>query len=132
MPSAEAAGPRGDVRALTSREEAVLVAMIGSATPFDGEIAVGDGDRARWLAQVPATRAGERCGCGTCPSIALTDATGSTVGRGRSGVVLEAGSPGALLLLFVADGRPSYLELAPLSEKAVFHQFPAVADITFG
>ena len=110
----------------------MLVAMIGSATPFADEPAVSDGDRVRWLAQVPATRAGRRCGCGTCPSIELTDATGSTLGRGRSGVVLEAGVPGALLLLFVDHGRLSYLELAPLTEDAVFRQFPAVEDITFG
>ena len=109
----------------------MLVAMIGSATPVDDEPAVSDGDRARWLARVPATRAGERCGCGTCPSIELTDAAGSTPGTGRSGAVLEAGAPGALLLLFVDDDRPSYLELAPLTEDAV-HQFRAVEDITFG
>lgn len=37
--------------------------------------------------------------------------------------MLEAGCPGALLLLFIDDDQLSYLELAPVADE-VFAEFP--------
>jgi hypothetical protein len=85
---------------------------------------VTDDDRARWLRQVPHTRAGRRCDCGTCPSFELTDPAGVTPDMRNSRVVLEASTTGALLLLFIDDDRLSYLELAPLDNDTTFQQFP--------
>lgn len=69
-------------------------------------------------AGVAQTRAARRCGCGSCPSVDLTDLEGVTPDITDSRVVVEASMADALLLLFVDDGRLSYLELAPLDEKA--------------
>ncbi|MEJ5913169.1 hypothetical protein [Pseudokineococcus sp. 1T1Z-3] len=111
-------------RSLTPREEAVLVEMITRGRHQDDDVVVTAADRSRWLAQVPGTRAGARCGCGSCPSIELTDAAGETPDMQDDRVVLEAGATGALLLLFIDDDRLSYLELAPLSDKTSFRHFP--------
>ncbi len=117
-------------RELTSQEEAVLVALITRGPCLDEDFVITDDDRARWLAQVPQTRAGRRCGCGTCPSFELTDLAGATPGMDSSRVVLEASTTGALLMLFVDDDRLSYLELAPLDDKS-YSQFPDSRDLRF-
>lgn len=117
-------------RALTSREEAVLVALIERGVCLDEDVVVTEEDRARWLAQVAQTRAGRRCGCGSCPSFDLTDLAGATPDMDDSRVVLEASTTGALLLLFVDDGRLSYLELAPLDDQS-YGQFPDPRDVQF-
>ncbi len=98
---------------------------------MDDDATVTDDDRARWLRQVPHTRAGRRCDCGTCPSIELTDPTGATPDMRNSRVVLEASTTGALLLLFVDDDQLSYLELAPLDDGTTFQQFPDVLGLRF-
>lgn len=117
-------------RRLTSGEEAVLVALIERGVCLDEDVVVTKDDRTRWRAQVAQTRAGRRCGCGSCPSLDLTDLAGVTPHMGDSRVVLEASTAGALLLLFVDDGRLSYLELAPLDEKS-YRQFPDPRDLQF-
>lgn len=118
-------------RPLTSREQAALVALITRGVSADGDVVVTGEDRDRWLQQVPDTRAGDRCNCGTCPSIELTDRSGTTPGEWDRRVVLEAGAAGALLLLFVDDDRLSYLELAPLDDKATFREFPDPEEFDF-
>ena len=117
-------------RPLTPREEAVLVAMITRGA-WAGDDAVGltAEDRTRWLAQVPTTRAGRRCTCGTCPSIELTDPAGWTPDVDDSRVALQAGAQGAALLLFIDEDRLSYLELAP--DAATFHDFPDPQGLDF-
>ena len=120
------------LRQLTSREEAVLVALITRGDQMDNDVTVTDDDRARWLRQVPQTRAGRRCDCGTCPSIVLTDPAGVTPEVRNSRVVLEASTTGALLLLFIDDDRLSYLELAPLDDGTAFQQFPDAQGLHFG
>lgn len=118
-------------RPLTSREEAVLVALITQGTCLDDDVIVTDDDRARWLAQVPQTQAGRACGCGNCPSIELTDPAGATPDMHDSRVVLAASTAGALLLLFLDDDRLSYLELAPQDEGVTYHQFPEPRSVWF-
>ncbi|WP_298804125.1 hypothetical protein [uncultured Pseudokineococcus sp.] len=98
---------------------------------MDDDIAVSDADRSRWLTQVPHTRAGRPCGCGTCPSIGLTDADGSTPELMDDRVVLQASATGALLLLFFDEDRLSELELAPLSDKTSFNEFPHPDGLNF-
>jgi len=117
-------------RPLTPREEAVLVALITrGAWAGDDDVTPGPDDRARWLAQVPSTRAGRRCTCGTCPSIELTDPAGWTPDVGDSRVVLQAGAQGALVFLFIEEDRLSYLELAP--DAATSHDFPDPKGLDF-
>ena len=110
----------------------MLVALVRSGRGDGGGTTVSRDDRERWLAQVPATRAGRGCTCGTCPSIELTDATGSTPGTEGDRVVLSGSTSDAVLLLFIDDDRLSYLELAPLSDSVARHRFPHPADIDFG
>lgn len=120
------------LRPLTPREEAVLVALITRGEYMDNDATVTDEDRARWLMQVPHTRAGRGCDCGTCPSIELNDTAGATPDMQHSRVVLEAGTTGALLLLFIDDDHLSYLELAPLDDGTTFQQFPDAQGLRFG
>jgi len=120
------------LRPLTSREEAVLAALIKHADHMDDDATVTNDDRVRWLRQVPHTRAGRRCDCGSCPFIELTDPAGVTPDMGNSRVVLDAGTTGALLLLFIDDDHLSYLELAPLDGGTTFQQFPDVLSLRFG
>ncbi|SDR90957.1 hypothetical protein SAMN04489752_0561 [Brevibacterium siliguriense] len=46
-------------------------------------------------------------------------------------VVLHAGTPGAMLLLFIDDDTPSYLELAPIDDDLSFAEFPGPESISF-
>ena len=119
------------VRSLTSGEEAVLLALISRGVNMDDNATVTEDDRARWVQQVPHTRAGRQCGCGTCPSFELTDPAGATPDVPDHRVVLEAGTTGALLLLFIDDDRLSYLELAPLDDGTAFQTFPDVQSVHF-
>lgn len=105
-------------RRLASDEEALLLALIEQGVGLDDEAVVTDTDRADWRSQVARTRAGRRCGCGSCPSIELTDLAGATPDMQDSRVVFEASTTDAVLLLFIDDGRLSYLELAPLDEES--------------
>ncbi|MDN5725400.1 MAG: hypothetical protein L0G99_05630 [Propionibacteriales bacterium] len=115
------------MRQLTRTEEELITLMITSA-PDTGD-AVHSAERRRaWLTQVPHTRAGARCGCGTCPTIELIDLNGDAPGMGIERIVLSAGSPGALLLLFIDDDQLSSLELAPLEDGPAM-DFPEVAEV---
>ena len=127
----EPAGGTYPPRPLTPREAAVLVAMIERGVTMDDDTPVSDADRSRWLAQMIRTRAGRPCGCVSCPSIGLTDVDGSTPELHDDRVVLQASATGALLLLFVDEDRLSELELAPLSDKTSFNQFPDPDGLRF-
>lgn len=106
------------------------MALIEQGVCLDEEVVVTDTDRAGWRAQVAQTRAGRRCGCGSCPSVELTDLAGVTPDMDVSRVVLEASTTEALLLLFIDDARLSYLELAPLDETS-HGRFPAPQHLEF-
>ena len=118
-------------RPLDDRERAMLVAMVERGTAVDEDVVVTPADRARWLAQVPATWAGQPCGCGTWPSVELTDADGVTPAGEQTRVVLEGSTTGALVLLFVDDDRLSWLELAPTGDTS-FSRFPAASGLATG
>jgi hypothetical protein len=115
-------------RELTDRERETLAFMVEHAGVSAGERPVPYEARQRWLEQVATARAGDRCDCGTCPSITLENAHGHTPAGGRR-VVLSAGHPDASLLLFIDGDRLSYLELAPHGDE-LHPEFPPLADIT--
>ena len=128
-------------RQLTGRERAVLEAMIVGANDHEPAAIIDPSDRAAWRDTVPHLVVDSACECGACPSISLvinqqpgTDAVrGDRPGRGSDDdrLVLSASAPGAYLLLFIDRGVPSYLELAPLDDDAVFTEFPAVSQLQF-
>lgn len=119
------------IRELTDREREVLQLMITHAPVSWGGPGASAADRLRWREQVATVRVGRACGCGTCPSIELVDDRGRSPDDHGSRVVLSAGAPGAVILLFVDDDRLSYLELAPVDEQ-VFDEFPPAADLELG
>lgn len=120
-------------RELDDRERELIVFLLENAEGIDEPISAEQ--RATWLAQVPQLRVGGVCGCGTCPSIDLVTAERPKAAQTREEVealesrtVLDAGTDGAMVLLFIDDDWPSYLELAPTGDE-VFSEFPAVADV---
>lgn len=118
-------------RELTRREREVLALMIDHAARFDPDNfnnSVEDAERERWRAQLVTARAGRPCGCGSCPSIELTDAAGVSPKMTSRRVVLDAETDGAMVMLFIDDDRLSYLELAPTGDRA-FAAFPDPTDI---
>jgi hypothetical protein len=102
--------------------------MIDRGRCSDSDDRVKEADRARWRAQLATTRAGRPCGCGTCPSIELTDAVGISPEMTKSRVVLDVATDKAMLLLFIDDDRLSYLELAATDEQT-FAEFPNPAEM---
>lgn len=100
----------------------MLEAMVRHATDDEP---VASQERERWLAASREVQAVGQCACGSCPSIDL--------GPDREvehRVVLTASVEGALVLLFVDDYQPSYLELAPLADE-VFTEFPPAEALRF-
>lgn len=116
-------------RALTVRETGVLRAMITHARESSGRT-VSQTAREHLTAQLPLIRAGEKCACRLCPSIELGDDSGPAPETGERWVLL-ADSEGAGLLLLIDGGKPSYLELFPYSDGAVFNEFPPVSELHF-
>jgi len=115
-------------RRLTGRERDVLVRMIREGARDEPVPADRDAqDRRRWLAQVDAVRVHRTCGCGACPSVDLGDDAGPAPATGPR-VVLHAEHDDALVLLFVDGDRPSYLELAPLDDRAR-HELPPADEL---
>lgn len=118
-------------RELTDRERGVLQSLIARADDFDQDaLPITTEQRARWLADVPTTRAYERCGCGTCPSIVLGDASGVSPSDGPR-IVLSAYRGHETLLLFVDNDRLSYLEMFSSDVDSRFDDFPEVAELTY-
>lgn len=111
-------------RPLTAREREVLEVMILQGIPDDP---ITPRDRKHLLELVPGVTTSRSCGCGSCPSIELESPAPSS-GTGR--VVLSGWIDGAMLMLFIDDDLPSYLELAPLDDAA-FSVFPPAGQISF-
>lgn len=115
-------------RTLTEVEAAWVLALLehGTTSP-DGPHASSQ-DRRRWREQLPHTRVGGHCGCGSCPSIELVDVAG-TAPEFADRIVLEGsltdladprGQPSqAIVLLFIDSDRLSHLELAPMDDVSV-------------
>ncbi|SHI33707.1 hypothetical protein SAMN02745244_00130 [Tessaracoccus bendigoensis DSM 12906] len=109
-------------RPLSPNEEAWARHLIGHGTTDTAPPSVAQ--RLRWLNFLDSAFAGDRCGCGTCPSIELVGDDG-TAPRGASCHVLQGGTADLLALLHVVDDRPAYLEGAP-RPGLVMTDFPPV------
>ncbi|MGO1909116.1 hypothetical protein [Brevibacterium linens] len=145
------------IRPLNAREHSVALRMIRSATPSPDEAdfaaftpeqrqgwnppePISNEQRQIWECRLGEVMVTSRCDCGTCPSIGMRpqnrldderrDDQGGD-GDYSERVVLTAGSPGAMLLLFIDDDSPSYLELAPIDEGQSFTDFPEPETISF-
>lgn len=80
--------------------------------------------RRRWQNKVDGLQVVGKCDCGDCPSVSFTDDEAEQEGR----IILSASVPDALVLLFIADDQPEYLELAPVTDKS-FDEFPAPEEL---
>ncbi|MDN5807378.1 MAG: hypothetical protein L0L93_05815 [Brevibacterium sp.] len=142
---------------LTPREKEVALAMIRNAgTSPDEQDYAGftDDQRQGWdrptpitpqqrltwethLAEVVVTNP---CDCGFCPSIGMKpmsriddgdrDDTGG-LGDYSSRIILDAAVEKCMLLLFIDDDIPSYLELAPTDGEHVYSEFPPPERILY-
>lgn len=143
------------VRPLSAREHSVALFMIRSATTSPDEVdyaKFSPEQREAWDPPVPITTERRQlwegslgevvvtngCDCGTCPSIGmrprLRDQDEPRDDKGGDGdwsdrVVLHAGAPGAMILLFIDDDNPSYLELAPIEDGVRSAEFPEPPSI---
>ncbi len=110
-------------RPLRRRERETLEVLL--AVDFPGVAAL--------RAQLPGTVVVDRCTCG-CPSVSLEPPVDAPLAAVATEVPVEAlgmgayGEPEAMVLLFVHDGRLSYLEYAPLEERTPT-RFPPVHRI---
>ncbi|MDO4716449.1 MAG: hypothetical protein Q4B08_02680 [Propionibacteriaceae bacterium] len=110
-------------RPLTPRERSVLIAML---TLGEAAEPIPEERRREWVSRVPAIQAGPRCGCGTCPSIALLPEPQ----RPSDPILLHGSTDGAGLLVSIDDDQPSYLELYPTGGQA-FSEFPPPEALSF-
>ena len=103
-------------RSLTDAERQLISAMITSAKATDP----AQYDKAetwqRWRHELhemlDRITVGEACDCGKCPSFQLL-VDNLPVPSGRRQIILEAFIAEGIVMLFVDDGKPSYLEIAP-------------------
>ncbi|GAA2088863.1 MULTISPECIES: hypothetical protein [Brevibacterium] len=145
-------------RELTEREREVALALIRRATPspeaadragFTAEQEVAwerpesltAAQRTRWEEHLAEAVVTHECGCGTCPTVGMRprdraddprrDDRGGP-GDFRERIILEAAAENAQLLLFVDDGVPGCMELAPICEEGhLWTEFPPPEEITF-
>jgi hypothetical protein len=110
-------------RPLGRRERETLAALL--AVDFPGVEAL--------RAQVPGTVVTDRCSCG-CPSVSLEPPADAPLAVVATEVPVDAaalgayGEPEGLVMLFVHDGRLSYLEYAPTTDRTP-SAFPPVHRI---
>lgn len=143
------------VRRLSAREHSVALFMVRHATTSPDEVdyagfspeqrevwdppePISTERRQLWEGRLSEVVVTNECECGTCPSVGmrpgLRDEDERRDDKGGGGdwtdrVVLTAGTAGAMLLLFIDDNIPSYLELAPIDNIPSFAEFPEPASI---
>lgn len=143
------------IRELTARERETAMLMIARATTspdaidyanfnaeqregWDRPKPISDEQRRKWEDNLGEVVVTNECDCGTCPSIGMrprlraTDERRSDVGGDgdwTERIVLQAGSPGAAILLFIDDDSPSYLEFAPIEDGLIFTEFPSIGHM---
>lgn len=145
------------VRPLSARESSVALSMTRSATtsPDEADYAdftpeqrqswnppepISNEQRQIWESRLDDVIVTGQCDCGTCPSIELRPRSRlddehredqGDDGNWSERIVLTAGTPGAMLLLFIDDDSPCYLELAPIDDDQSFTEFPESESISF-
>lgn len=103
-------------RSLTDAERRLISAMITSAKAADPDRLNGSVAWRNWRHElhemIDRLSVGELCDCGKCPSFELLF-DGQKVPRSKDSIILEAFIPEGLVMLFIDEGKPSYLEIAP-------------------
>lgn len=144
-------------RTLTPREHEVALAMIRHARTspsaedyanftdlqkqgWDPPTAITQRQRLTWASSLAEVVVTNPCDCGHCLSIGMKpmtrvddgnrDDTGG-LGDYSSRIILNAAVEGYMLLLFIDDECPSYLELALGDDEQMYNEFPPSAQIVF-
>ncbi|HIW46649.1 MAG TPA: hypothetical protein H9884_07095 [Candidatus Yaniella excrementigallinarum] len=103
-------------RSLTESERQLVSAMIVSAKATNPDCFQDQDTWYRWRQELHETldriTVGEACDCGKCPSVQLL-VDGQEVPLGDRQVILEAFISEGIVMLFIDDDLPSYLEIAP-------------------
>lgn len=141
---------------LTPREHEVALTIIRHAHPspdeedratftgvqqeaWDPPTMITPAQRVTWESNLAEAVVTNPCDCGSCPSIGMRPVTrvddvarDDTGGQGdfANRIILDATVDGCMLLLFIDDDSPSYLELAPTSEE-IYSEFPPPERILF-
>ncbi|RBP67226.1 hypothetical protein DFO66_102279 [Brevibacterium sanguinis] len=90
--------------------------------------------RAVWAANLANTVVSDTCACGKCPSIALAlpdDTPRYAHDAERSSFILDAVSGSAIVVLFVENDVPVYLELVPPFDAEAIEEFPTAESLVF-
>ena len=103
-------------RSLTDAERILISAMITSAKATDPDRFKGAMAWRNWRHELQEMldrlSVGKLCDCGKCPSFQLL-VDGSEVPPSQDPIILEAFISDGIVMLFIDDGQPSYLEIAP-------------------
>lgn len=103
-------------RSLTNAERQLISAMISSAQTTNPTVeetaATGQQWRSELREMLDRISVGDACDCGKCPSVQLL-VDEQPVPAGKNQIILEAFLSDGIVMLFVDDGKPSYLEVAP-------------------
>lgn len=103
-------------RSLTDAERQLISAMISSAKATNPDQLESPQAWQDWRealhGMVDRITVGASCACGKCPSVQLL-VDDEPVPAGQTQIILEAFISEGIVMLFVDDGRPSYLEIAP-------------------
>lgn len=103
-------------RSLTDGERQLISAMISSAKAANPDELESQqawqGWREALHGLVDRISVGAACACGKCPSFQLL-IDEQPVPAGHTQIILEAFISEGIVMLFVDDGHPSYLEIAP-------------------
>ena len=103
-------------RSLTESEHQLISAMITSAKATDPSRFAAQEIWYQWRQKLLGTldriTVGAPCECNKCPSVQLL-IDGQAVSAGGSQVILEAFISEGMVMLFIDDDIPSYLEIAP-------------------
>ena len=103
-------------RSLTESEQQLISAMITSAKAADPSRFEAQEVWYQWRQELLGTldriTVGASCECSKCPSVQLL-LDGQVVPAGASQIILQAFISEGIVMLFIDDDVPSYLEIAP-------------------
>ncbi len=103
-------------RSLTNAERTLISAMITSAKAADPDRLRGTVAWRKWRhdlhKMIDRLSVGKLCDCGKCPSFELL-VDGRRVPSSQQPIILEAFISDGIVMLFIDDGKPSYLEISP-------------------
>lgn len=119
-------------RSLTDAERTLIGAMITSAKASDPDRLKGTVAWRNWrrdlYEMINRLSVGRLCDCGKCPSFQLL-VDGHEVPPSKDPIILEAFISDGIVMLFIDDGKPSYLEIAPNLDVKV--ELPSQSALIF-